>query len=77
MRQKPRRANVLRRIEELESRSVDDSGLIPQSPEWLAFWQQQVHLYENGEEHVPLTLEGVRAVLQATPDNGDAEALEP
>ena len=71
MRQKPRRANVLRRIEELESRSVDDSGLIPQSPEWLAFWQQQVHLYENGEEHAPLTLEGVRAVMQAIPDDDE------
>jgi hypothetical protein len=71
MRQKPRRANVLRRIEELESRSVDDSGLIPQSPEWLAFWQQQVHLYKNGEEHAPLTLEGVRAVMQAIPDDDE------
>jgi hypothetical protein len=43
----------------------------------LSFWQRQVHLYENGEEHVPLTLEGVRAVMQATPDSGDVEALEP
>ena len=77
MRQKPRRANVLRRIEELESRSVDDSGLIPQSPEWLEFWQQQVRLYEVGEEHVRLTLEGVRAVMQATPDDDDAGALAP
>ena len=71
------KGNVLQRIEALEARSTDDSGLAPQSPEWLAFWQQQIQLYENGEEHVPLTLEGVRAVMQATPDNGFAEALEP
>jgi hypothetical protein len=38
----------------------------------LAFWQQQFHLYENGEEHVPLTLEGVRAVMQAIPDDDEA-----
>jgi hypothetical protein len=68
------RVNILRRLEALESLTVDGSGLVPQSPEWLAFWQRQFHLYENGEEHVPLTLEGVHAVMQATPDNGDAEA---
>ena len=68
------KGSILQRIEALEARSTDDSGLAPQSPEWLAFWQRQFHLYENGEEHVPLTLEGVRAVMQATPDNGDAEA---
>jgi hypothetical protein len=62
------RANVLRRIEELESRSTDASRLVPHSPAWLAFWQRQVHLYETGQEHAPLTLEGVRAVMHATPD---------
>ena len=66
------RANILRRLEALESRTVDGSGLVPQSPEWLAFWQQQFHLYETGQEHVPLTLEGVRAVMQATPDDDEA-----
>jgi hypothetical protein len=64
--------NVLRRLEALESRRVDDSGLVPDSPEWLAFWQQQFHLHETGQEHVPLTLEGVRAVMQAIPDDDEA-----
>ena len=66
------RANILRRLEALESRTVDGSGLVPQSPEWLAFWQQQVRLYETGQEHVPLTLEGVRAYMQAIPDDDEA-----
>jgi hypothetical protein len=66
------RTNIVRRIEELESHSVDGSGLVLHSPAWLAFWQRQVHLYENGEEHVRLTLEGVRAVMQATPDASEA-----
>jgi hypothetical protein len=77
MLRKSGRVNILRRLEALESRTVDDSGLVPDSPEWLAFWQRQFQLYENGEEHVPLTLEGVRAVMQATPDDGDAGALAP
>ena len=70
------RANLLRRIEELEMRWTDGSGLVPDTPEWLAFWQEQVRLYETGQPHVQLTLEGVRAVMQATPDepeDGDAE----
>jgi hypothetical protein len=62
------RVNLLRRIEELESLSVDRSGLVPHSPQWLAFWQEQFHLYGSGQPHVQLTLEGVRAVMQATPD---------
>jgi hypothetical protein len=37
----------------------------------LAFWQRQFQLYENGLEHVELTLEGVRAMMQATADGDD------
>jgi hypothetical protein len=67
MKRKSGRGNILRRIEELEARSIDGSGLVPHSPAWLAFWQRQVQLYEAGQEHVPLTIGGVRAVMQATP----------
>jgi hypothetical protein len=77
MLRKSGRVNILRRLEALESRSVDGSGLVPDSPEWLAFWQRQFQLYENGEEHVPLTLEGVRAVMQATPDSADDVGVAP
>ena len=71
MRRRSGRADILRRIEELEARSMDASGLVLDSPEWLAFWQEQFRLYENGLEHVALTLEGVRALMQATPDGDD------
>lgn len=74
MLRKSARTNILRRIEALESRSVDGSGLTPHTPEWLAFWQRQVQLYETGQEHVQLTLEGVRAFMQATPDSSEAAA---
>lgn len=69
MRRKSGRANILRRIEELEARSMDGSGFALHSLKWLAFWQRQVHLYMTGQEGVRLTLEGVRAVMQATPDD--------
>jgi hypothetical protein len=59
------KANLLRRIEELEAHSVDGSGLSPHSPQWLEFWQEQVRLYQLGDTDVRLTLEGVRAVMQA------------
>jgi len=73
MARKSGRSNLLRRIEALEERSTDDSGLVPHSPEWVEFWLQQVHLYETGQPHVPLTLEGVRAWMQATPDRDDGD----
>ena len=70
--------NLERRLRKLEgNRDLDPSGFSPHSPEWLAFWQEQFHLYETGQEHAPLTLEGVHAVMQATPDSGDAGALAP
>ena len=77
MTRKSGRANILRRIEELEARTVDGSGLVPHSLAWLAFWQRQVDLYCSGQQHVPLTLEGVRAYMEATPDNEDAAAQVP
>ena len=67
--------NLERRLRKLEgNRDLDTSGFSPHSPEWLAFWQQQVRLYETGQDHVPLTLEGVRAYMQATPDSSEAAA---
>ena len=69
MPRKSGRANILRRIEALESWSVDASGLIPQSPEWLAFWTRQVELYMANQEHVPLIFEGIRAYMQSVPDS--------
>jgi len=69
MRQRSGRSNVLRRIEELEARLTDGSGLPPNSPQWLEFWQEQFHLFETGQKHVPLTMEGVSAVMQAAPDS--------
>ena len=70
---KPGRSNLLRRIEELETRWTDGSGLAPHSPEWLMFWQEQFRAYCAGLPHAQLTLEGMRAVMQATPDDDDED----
>jgi len=74
MTRKPQRSNLPRRIEELESRLVDGGGLAPYSPAWLLFWQRQFQLYGTGQAHVPLTLEAVRAIVWATPDEDEGVA---
>jgi hypothetical protein len=71
MKPKSGRLTRLRRIEDLDSRSVDGSGLAAHSPAWLARWHGQVHLYETGQPHVQLTLEAICAVIQAIPDEGN------
>ena len=39
------RTRLLQRIEKLEAQLTDCSGLVPDSPEWLAYWQAQMKLY--------------------------------
>jgi len=66
-----RRGNLLRRIEELESRSMDASGLAPHSLAWLEFWQRELDKFATGQEYTRLPLEAARAIIQASPDEGD------
>jgi hypothetical protein len=68
MKKRAGRANILRRIEELETRWTDGSGLAPHSPQWLAFWQQELDKSVAGHEYMRLPLEAARAIMQATPD---------
>ena len=69
MKRKSGRPSILRRIEELETRLTDGSGLVPHSPQWLAFWMRQYYLMETGQKHVQLTLDAVRAIMNAIPDD--------
>ena len=58
--------NLERRLRKLEAaRNPDPSGYPRHSPEWLAFWDRELYAYATGEPHVPLTQEGVRAIVQA------------
>jgi hypothetical protein len=64
MRRRPARANILSRIEELERRFTDQSCLVPNSPEWLVYWDRQIYNFMTDQEHAPLTLEAVRANMR-------------
>ena len=75
MKRKTGKANLLRRIEELEARTLDGSGLIPHSPEWQAFWHREVILCFAGKPHVPPPLEAVRDYIQNSPPDGCEEEI--
>ena len=62
------RSNLLRRLECLEARITDQSRLSPHSPEWLAFWDRQVYNSMMDQEHVPLTVEALHAVMRYSDD---------
>jgi len=76
MRRRPGRSNILRRLEELEARSTDGSRLVPHSPEWLTFWLKQFDLYVAGEPHARFTIDAMRAIMQALPDQDEAADSE-
>ena len=71
MRRGSGRSNILRRLEQLESRWTDGSRLVAHSPEWLTFWLSQYQLYVAGQAHVRFTIEAIRAIMQAIPDEAD------
>jgi hypothetical protein len=56
-------------IKALEARGTDPSGLVPHSERWLEYWNRQVLNYIADREHVPLTLEAVRAVMRYANDS--------
>jgi hypothetical protein len=49
-------------------RGTDPSGLVPHSELWLEYWNRQVLNYIADREHVPLTLEAVRAFMRYAND---------
>jgi len=63
MKRKSGRSNLLRRIEELEARWTDGSGLEPHSQAWLEYWDRQVYNYMTDQPHAPITVEGLRAIM--------------
>jgi hypothetical protein len=54
----------------VESRSLDGSGMVPNSPVWLGYWMRQFELMGTGEPYIRFTLEAARAVMNAIPDDG-------
>lgn len=70
------RGNLLRRIEELEGRLTDESCLLPNSPEWLAFWLHQYRLSEIGKPFIRIPLEAARPVINAVLDDDASDDME-
>jgi hypothetical protein len=62
MKRKP--GNLLRRIEELETRLTDSSGLVAHSAPWLEYWAGQIHNLMMDQPCVPITIEAFRAVVR-------------
>lgn len=54
-----------RRLEALEARFMDGTGLVPYSEEWLAYWTEQLlNAYNDpGEPGPRIPIEAFRAVM--------------
>src|ERR1051325_2677281 len=62
------RSGLLRRVGELESRLTDHSRLPPKFFIVLKFWDRQIYNYMTDQEHVPLTIEAMRAIVHYSDD---------
>jgi hypothetical protein len=45
-------SNLQRRLKKLESLLTDDAGLVPGSPQWLAYWTERADKILNGDDEV-------------------------
>jgi hypothetical protein len=75
-------ANLLRRLKKLEAIMTDDVGLVPGTPRWWAYWNEQLHKYiarDPDARNTKVPLEVLRAYTQsADPDliEGDVESYQ-
>jgi len=66
-------ANLLRRVHKLEQHIAGHGGSVPGTPQWLAYWTEQIDKIFSGEDPGPpgcIPLAVVDAVLGA-PTQGD------
>jgi hypothetical protein len=63
--------NLERRLTKLEALRIDSSALVPNSPQWFVYWDEQMYFILTGREVKPLKLppEGLVAVLRYTVQN--------
>ena len=68
-------SNLNRRLKKLEALMTDEAGLVPHSPQWLAYWTERTDKILNGEEEVmgcliPLeVLDAIIEVAESAPLN--------
>jgi hypothetical protein len=60
-----------RRLKKLEALRTDASGLVPYSPQWLEYWDEQIYFGVTGKEVTPgkLSPDEVIEVLRYTVQN--------
>jgi hypothetical protein len=58
--------NLERRLKKLEALLTDSSALVPYSPRWFEYWDEQMYFVLTGREVKPgkLSPEGLVAVLR-------------
>jgi hypothetical protein len=66
-------SNLRRRLQKLEARLTDSSGLIPNSQAWLDYWLREVDMIVDGEDRrgrprIPIAV--VDAIIAAGEDAG-------
>jgi hypothetical protein len=63
--------NLERRLKKLEASRTDSSGLVPYSPQWLEYWDEQIYFGVTGKEVTPgkLSPDEVIEVLRYTVQN--------
>ena len=62
-------SNLSRRLKKLEALLTDDAGLVPGSPQWLAYWTQRADKILQGDDEIrgcQIPLEVVDAILEAS-----------
>ena len=66
-------SNLNRRLKKLEAVMTDDVGLVPGSPRWWTYWNEQLRKYiarEPDASDTKVPLEVLRAYMQsAEPDS--------
>jgi hypothetical protein len=58
-------SNLQRRLKKLEALLTDDAGLLPGSPQWLAYWNERAERILSGEVKGIIPLAVVDAILEA------------
>ena len=67
-------SNLQRRLKKLETLVTDDTGLVPGSPRWLAYWTERLEKFiardDDAKDHkIPLAV--IRAYIQAAEPDSD------
>ena len=65
--------NLQRRLKKLEALMTDDSGLVPGSPRWLAYWTDRLNKFIAREYDLKdgkIPLEVIRAYIQTAEPEG-------